>query len=64
MLLGARPPLLAVSGAGGLGHADRLHAVGVGVVRDVVVQLVGRDHPRGDREAPWSCPGKHSKRDS
>ena len=48
-----RRPLLVVGGGGGLGHPERLHPVGAGVVGDVVVELVGRDHPRGDGEAPW-----------
>lgn len=45
-------PFLGVCGGGGLGHAERLHAVGAGVVRDVVVQLMSRDHASGDGQAP------------
>lgn len=44
-------PFLGVCGGGGLGHAQRLHAVGAGVVSDVVVQLMSRDHASGDGQA-------------
>lgn len=46
-------PLLAVSTDRCLRHAQRLHTIGAGVVSDVIVQLVGCYHPRGDGEAPW-----------
>lgn len=52
VLVQVRCPFLAVTGDCSLGHAERLHAVGAGVVGDVVVQLVSRYHPRGDGEAP------------
>ncbi len=51
VLMKVRRPFL-VSGDCSLGHAKRFHAVGAGMVSDVVVQLVSCNHPRGDGEAP------------
>lgn len=51
VLVQFRTPFLAVCAGGGLGHAQWLHAVGAGVVSDVVVQLMSRDHASGDGQA-------------
>lgn len=51
VLVQIRSPLLAVGGDCGLGHPEWLHAICAGVVRDVVVQLMSRDHPGGDGKA-------------
>ena len=47
-----RCPFLAVSCDCSLGHAEWFHAIGAGVVSDVVVELVSCYHPCGDGEAP------------
>lgn len=47
-----RHSFLVVSGDCSLGHTEWLHAVGAGVVSDVVVELVSCYHSRGYGEAP------------
>lgn len=47
VLLCARRSLLAVTAHGRSGHAQGFHVVGVGVVSNVVVQLVCSDHVGG-----------------
>lgn len=48
-----RRPFLAVSGDCCLGHAKRLHAIGAGMVSNVVVQLMSCYHPSRDGEAAY-----------
>lgn len=45
-------PLLVVSTERTFGHAEGLHAVGAGMISDVVVELVSCYHPSGNGEAP------------
>jgi len=47
VLLCAWCPLLVVTACGRPGHAQGFHVVGVGVVSNVVVQLVRSDHVGG-----------------
>lgn len=53
ILLCAWCPLLVVTACGWPGHAQGLHVVGVGVVSDVVVQLVCSDHVGGKGQRAW-----------
>lgn len=53
VLLGAWRPLLAVTARSWPGHAQGFHVVGVGVVGNVVVELVGSDHVGGQGQHAW-----------